>query len=161
MTEQVPTESGPEAPGSGTPIPGAGWRSAVAVVLVALTVAGAVGFTDDAWPFAPFRMFAHAVRPTGHIAKVDFVGVTRSGRTLHLDALAFGLRRAEVEGQKSLHGRLTDAQMASLARTWNSAHPSDPLVELRFRKIRTRLVDGHPMGSSSRIVQTWTTREPS
>ena len=139
-----------------TEIPGARWRSTIAVVLVALTVAGAVGFTDDAWPFAPFRMFAHAVRPTGRVTKVDFVGETRSGRELHLDASAFGLRRAEVEGQLPLHGTLTEAQMASLAQVWNDAHPGDPLVELGLRRIYRRLVDGHPGRSSSRVVQRWT-----
>jgi len=139
-------------------IPGMRWRSAVAVVLVLLTVMGATGFTDDDWPFAPFRMFAHAVKPTGRVAKVDFTGVTRSGRRHRFDASAFGLRRAEVEGQKSLSGRLTEEQMAGLAAVWNEAHPADPLVELRFRKIGQNLVDGRPVSYFSRVVQVWNAR---
>ena len=87
----------------------------MAVLLVALTVLGATALTDDSWPFAPFRMFAHPVRSTGRVAKVDFTALTASGRELRLDAEAFGLRRAEVEGQKDSSGRLTEAQMAGLA----------------------------------------------
>lgn len=136
-------------------LPGASWRSAVAVVLVVLTVTGAVAFTDDDWPFAPFRMFAHSVQPTGRVAKVDFVGITASGRDLRLDASAFGLRRAEVEGQQSRSGRLTGEQMASLAEVWNRAHRDDPLVELRLRRSGRNLVDGRPVSSFSSTVQTW------
>lgn len=143
------------------PIPGARWRSAVAVLLVALTVLGATALTDDSWPFAPFRMFAHPVRSTGRVAKVDFTALTASGRELRLDAEAFGLRRAEVEGQKSLSGKLTGAQMAALAAVWNDSHPSDPLVELRLRKIGQNLIDGHPVSYFSRVVQTWTARSGS
>lgn len=143
------------------PIPGAWWRSALAVALVALTMVGAVGLTDDDWPFAPFRMFAHAVAPTGRVTKVDFTGLTRSGREVRLDASAFGLRRAEVEGQQSPSGRLTAAQMASLAETWNRTHRSDPLVELHLRKIGRNLVDGRPVSSFARVVQTWTDRDGS
>ncbi|HNG25074.1 MAG TPA: hypothetical protein PLC03_13995 [Microthrixaceae bacterium] len=143
------------------PIPGARWRSAVAVLLVALTMLGATALTDDSWPFAPFRMFAHPVRSTGRVAKVDFTALTASGRELRLDAEAFGLRRAEVEGQKDSSGRLTEAQMAGLAAAWNRAHPSDPLVELRFRKFGRNLIDGHPVSDFSRVVQTWTARSGS
>ncbi|MBS1836813.1 MAG: hypothetical protein JST64_03855 [Actinobacteria bacterium] len=138
------------------PIPGAWWRSAVAVVLVVLTVVGATVLTDDDWPFAPFRMFSHPVKPTGRVTKVDFTGVTESGRELRLDASAFGLRRAEVEGQQSPSGRLTAEQMASLAAVWNKAHPSDPLVELRLRRTGRMLVDGRPEASYTKVVQTWT-----
>lgn len=128
----------------------------MAVLLVALTVIGATALTDDDWPFAPFRMFSHAVQPTGRVTKVDFTGVTESGRTLRLDASAFGLRRAEVEGQQSPSGHLTREQMASLAAVWNAAHRSDPLVELRLRKSGRMLVDGRPESSYQRIIQTWT-----
>lgn len=139
----------------GTRIPGAGWRSALVVALVAMTVIGSVAFTDDAWPFAPFRMFSVAVRPNGSVVKVDFLGTTASGRTLQLDAAAFGLRRAEVEGQQGDRGRLTDQQLAALAAGYNRAHPADPLVELRFRRLGRRLVDGEPGASYVRVLQTW------
>ena len=142
-------------------IPGFRWRSLVAVLLVGMTTVGAAGLTDDAWPFAPFRMFAHPVKSTGRVAKVDFTALTASGRELRLDAEAFGLRRAEVEGQKSLSGKLTGAQMAALAAVWNDSHPSDPLVELRLRKIGRNLIDGHPVSYFSRVVQTWTARSGS
>ena len=142
------------APG-GTSIPGSGWRSALAVLLIGMTVIGSIAFTDDAWPFAPFRMFSVAVKPNGRIVKVDFVGTTGSGRSLHLDASAFGLRRAEVEGQQGTGGRLTSAQLAALAHEWNRAHPSDPLVRLQFRRLGRTLRGGKPGRSFERILQTW------
>ena len=136
-------------------IPGFRWRSLVAVLLVGMTTVGAAGLTDDAWPFAPFRMFAHAVQPTGNVTKVEFVGTTESGRTMRMDALEFGLRRAEVEGQQGRGGRLTNAQMAGLVAEWNRRHRSDPLVSLEFRKLGKTLVDGRPVSSFTRTIQTW------
>ena len=138
-----------------TRTPGAGWRSVLAVVLIAMTVVGSVAFTDDAWPFAPFRMFSVAVKPNGRVVKVDFLGTTRSGRDLRLDAAAFGLRRAEVEGQQGRGGRLTDAQMAALVAEWNRTHRSDPLVTLQFRRLGRRLTDGMPGASFVKVIQTW------
>ncbi|UDY37749.1 hypothetical protein [Dermatobacter hominis] len=140
-------------------VPGAAWRSLVAVVLVAMTAIGAAGLTDDAWPFAPFRMFAHAVKPDGRVTKVDFVGTTASGEELRLDALAFGLRRAEVEGQQGPGGRLTHEQMADLVATYNAANPSDPLVALEFRRLGKDLVDGEPVSSFTETIQEWPATE--
>lgn len=136
-------------------VPGAGWRSLIAVLLVGMTAIGAAGLTDDAWPFAPFRMFAHAVKPDGRVTKVEFLGTTRSGDEIRLDALAFGLRRAEVEGQQGRGGRLTDEQMSELVATYNRTHASDPLVELEFRKLGKDLVDGEPVSSFTETIQVW------
>lgn len=133
----------------------------MAAALVGLTVVGAVGLTDDAWPFAPFRMFAHAVKPTGRVTKVEFLGTTESGREMRMDALEFGLRRAEVEGQQGRGGRLTDEQMAALVEGWNRANPADPLVELQFRKLGKNLVDGEPVSSFDETIQVWPTGEGS
>ncbi len=133
----------------------------MAAALVVLTVVGAVGLTDDAWPFAPFRMFAHAVKPTGRVTKVEFRGTTESGREMRMDALEFGLRRAEVEGQQGRGGRLTDEQMAGLVEVWNRDHPSDPLVQLEFRKLGKNLVDGEPVSSFEETIQVWPAGEGS
>ena len=154
VTEPVTeVDASPSAP------PGAGWRSLVALLLVAMTAIGAAGLTDDAWPFAPFRMFAHAVKPDGRVTKVEFLGTTRSGDEIRLDALAFGLRRAEVEGQQGRGGRLTDEQMAELVATYNRTHSSDPLVELELRKLGKDLVDGEPVSSFTETVQVWPATE--
>ena len=98
------TISPPEVPASG-PDPGAGetsgtgqkqqtaasdaferrlrsgmrWRGALAAGIVVLTLFGSTVLTDDSWPFAPFRMFAHAVKPNGRVVKVEFRGITESG----------------------------------------------------------------------------------
>jgi hypothetical protein len=139
----------------GTRTPGAGWRSALAIALIALVAVGSVAFTDDAWPFAPFRMFSVAVRPNGSVVKVDFLGTTASGRTRPMDAADFGLRRAEVEGQQGDGGRLSDRQLAALAAGYNRDHPADPLVELQFRRLGRRLIDGEPGESFVKVLQTW------
>ncbi|MFI5043758.1 MAG: hypothetical protein ACHQDC_03100 [Acidimicrobiales bacterium] len=174
------TISPPEVPASG-PDPGAGetsgtgqkqqtaasdafecrlrsgmrWRGALAAGIVVLTLFGSTVLTDDSWPFAPFRMFAHAVKPNGRVVKVEFRGITESGRTLRIDASAMGLRRAEVEGQQGRGGRLTDEQMADLARTWNDLHPGDPLVRLEFRKLGRDLVDGEPTAEFDELIEAW------
>ncbi len=140
--------------------PATRWRSVLAVVLVVMTVVGAVALTDDNWPFAPFRMFAHAVKPDGRVVKVDFIGTTRSGRTIHLDASAFGLRRAEVEGQQDRHARILTRQMHALFDEYNRAHPHDPLVHLEFRQLGSVLVDGKPVSRFQRSLQTWPPRTP-
>ena len=127
----------------------------MAVAIVVLTLFGSTVLTDDSWPFAPFRMFAHAVKPNGRVVKVEFRGVTESGGTLRIDASAMGLRRAEVEGQQGRGGRLTDEQMADLARTWNDRHPGDPLVRLEFRKLGRDLVDGEPTAEFDELIEAW------
>jgi hypothetical protein len=154
-------DAGAPAPAADVPVrlPGAGWRSLVAVVLVGMTAIGAAGLTDDAWPFAPFRMFAHAVKPDGRVTKVEFVGTTRSGDEIRLDALEFGLRRAEVEGQQGRGGRLSDEQMADLVAAYDDAHPSDPLESLEFRKLGKDLVDGKPVSSFTETIQVWPATE--
>jgi hypothetical protein len=147
-----PTEA---EPADASPRAGFGWRSTLAVVLVVMTVIGAAALTDDSWPFAPFRLFSVAVKPNGRVVKVDFIGTTESGRTVHLDAEDFGLRRAEVEGQQGEGGRLTMTLMGALFRTWNRAHPDDPLTRLQFRMLGRRLVGGRPVSSFSRILETY------
>lgn len=151
-TQSPRTDPAPAGPPRRT---GFGWRSVVAVVVVVMTVVGAAALTDDSWPFAPFRMFSVAVKPNGRVVKVDFLGTTASGRTIHLDAEAFGLRRAEVEGQQGAHGRLTLTQMGALFRTWNRSHPDDPLVRLEFRLLGRKLVGGRPVSSYSRILEVY------
>lgn len=135
--------------------PAGAWRSVVAVVVVALTVLGSTAFTDDSWPFAPFRMFARAVNPDGRVVKVAFEGTTEGGEVVALDALDFGLRRAEVEGQQGPGGRLTDEQMRALFDDYNAVHPDDPLAELRFRRLGRELEDGRPTATIDEVIQAW------
>jgi hypothetical protein len=69
---------------------------AAAFVLCGL-IAGSLFWRDDAWPLAPFRMFAiGTTRAVWALAlEADFA----DGRTHGVGFDAFGLRRAEVEGQ--------------------------------------------------------------
>jgi hypothetical protein len=87
--------------------------------------------------------------------KVAFEGTTDSGEVVALDALEFGLRRAEVEGQQGPGGRLTDEQMRALFDDYNAEHPGDPLVELRFRRLGRVLEDGRPTATIDEVIQAW------
>ena len=136
------------------------WRGLLALALVVMTLIGSTLLTDDSWPFAPFRMFSVAVKPNGRVVKVAFEGTTASGRQLALDAEAFGLRRAEAEGQQGHGGRLQTAQMAALAEAYNHRHPRDPLVRLDFKRLGRILVDGKPTATIDDVIQAWTAPAP-
>ncbi|HOT78500.1 MAG TPA: hypothetical protein PKY13_00875, partial [Microthrixaceae bacterium] len=72
--------------------------SYVSVVVIGLSVLGGFVLTDDAWPFAPLRMFSVGNNPDGVVRAMRLQGDTAAGH-LVLYADAFGLRRAELEEQ--------------------------------------------------------------
>lgn len=152
MSPVVDAVSDDAVPAAG---PGRTWRSVLAVVLVGLTVLGSTALTDDSWPFAPFRMFARAVKPDGRVVKVDFVVRTESGRVLRLDASEWGLRRAEVEGQQGAGGRLTEEQIEALVDDYDRRHPDDPIEVLEFRRRGRVLEDGQPTATIDELIQAW------
>lgn len=60
-------------------------------------LAGSLFWADDAWPFAPFRMFARAT--TNNVHALALEAGFADGRTKRVDFEVFNLRRAEIEGQ--------------------------------------------------------------
>ncbi len=157
------------SPGSATaaaPLPGKGERrvrDTVAVLLVVLTVVASFWLTDDAWPFAPFHMFATTTRQNGAVRKLEFRVDTVDGRRLHLDASAFHLRRAEAEGlvdMRLLDGRPTRCmsaeQLAAMADRYNSEHSGgDEITQLDQVWLIRHLRAGRVVSKERRIAQSW------
>lgn len=131
------------------------WRSVVAGTIVAAMIFSGFGLTDDAWPFAPFRMFSHANRLDGVAHSIGFAGTTAAGDDIRLDALDFGLRRAEVEGQRP-RVLANPGMLADLAETWNAAHAGDnELVRLEMLEIGRRIEDGRPTEHYDETLMVW------
>jgi hypothetical protein len=135
--------------------PGGWWRSLLAVVLVGGTVGG-LFMTDDAWPFAPFRMFTTAPGPETRIRAVRFDAVTVTGEEIRLKSGHFGLRRAEIEGQLNSDRSLDDARMRALFENYNSRHHGDEQIgSLTLVLAGWRLEDGRPKQRISERKATW------
>jgi hypothetical protein len=125
--------------------------------MVAGIAIGSLWATDDAWPFAPFRMYATATRLDGVVLKAGFRGTTRDGRTMDIPSSWTGLRPAEVEGQMGLRSKhLPPGALAQLAAAWNREHPpSQHLVRLALRLSGQRLRNGQPVARVAREVEVW------
>lgn len=140
-------------------------RNFIVVFVVAMTVISSIWWTDDAWPFAPFHMFATTTRPNGTVRKLEFRVDTVDGRRLHLDASAFDLRRAEAEGMVSMRPLngvptrcLSAADMAALAEQYNRRHAGrDRITKLDQVWLIRFLKDGRLVRKESRIAQSWPT----
>jgi hypothetical protein len=130
----------------------------VAVVVLGLIVWGSLGGTDDAWPFAPFRMFARATKVDGVITHPEFVAVHADGTTRRVFSTDFHLRRAEVEAFLTRGRGLPNRQLDGLAATYQRDNPEVELVELRVLEVGQRLAGGVPVEEIERVVQTWRRR---
>ena len=127
-------------------------------VLVAVTGALAVAMvvtslwgTDDAFPFAPYRMFSYANNPDGVVRVLRFEADLESGRRVRLDASSVGLRRAELEGQTPFGRRVPDHKLAAIARVYNERHDDD-MLHLQVVSRGVRLRNGKPQPGEELIV---------
>lgn len=120
--------------------------SYVSVVVIGLSVLGGFVLTDDAWPFAPLRMFSVGNNPNGVVRAMRLQGDTAEGPiTLYADA--FGLRRAELEEQTPWNRWVTDERVADLAAAYNKRHPSrPPLIHLQVVVTTTQMRNGERAG---------------
>lgn len=120
-------------------------RDVAVLAVAAALVAGSLAWSDDAWPFAPFRMFSSA--PTKSVKALALDAVRADGRVVRMPAEAFHLRRAELEGQAPrvvAHPRL----LGDLLAAYNRRAPAGGrLVQLRLLERRTGLVAGRPRPS--------------
>jgi hypothetical protein len=115
----------------------------VAAGLFALLVTGFLGGSDRTFPFMPWRMYSGPSPESRQIC--EFVGVSRSGRTIRLDLPqllpALGARRFHnilAQQCKSLQ-RATQrevlwpqhkATLQAAGRLYNRKHPEDPILQI-------------------------------
>ena len=123
------------------------WRSVVTLGLILVLLWGALWGQDDHFPFGPFRMYATTQQLDGRSAWYSIYGETADGERVFLTSLAYGLRRAEIEGQTN---RLVD-QPDLLCLIGNVAQSRRDLPELtRVVLVREwrQLENGRPVGAT-------------
>jgi hypothetical protein len=128
---------------------------AVAVLIIVPTFIGQIRGTDDAWPFAPFRMFASPTRRTTTILHPEFYGVFANGKRVAMFSTNFHLRPAEVESELDKRHRLPPRLLADIGETYNRLHPKHPLEELDLRMVGQAIKDGRPGRLVNDIVERW------
>ncbi|HBX77910.1 MAG TPA: hypothetical protein DEG43_09705 [Acidimicrobiaceae bacterium] len=125
------------------------------VLVATLTVFGSLWFTDDAFPFAPFRMFSVANDPNGLVSAMAVRVEFDNGEERLLRAGDFGLRRAELEGQTRSDRWADTAKLGALAASYNRRH-SRQIIHLQIVSISVRLRDGEPTDETSeRVIGDW------
>lgn len=124
-------------------------RSLFVVFLILGLFAGSLFGSDDAWPFAPFRMFARATTTDVHVLalEADFVG----GTTKRVDFGYFKLRRAEVEGQINRFTKHPE-MLADLIASYNHQASTwrEEMVALRVLSRRAPIENGKPVPGDSK-----------
>jgi hypothetical protein len=131
-------------------------RLAIAVILFGLLLAGTAWGQDDHFPFGPFRMYATRQRLDGTTSWYRLEATTVDGQRIFLPGAAYGLRRAELEGQ--IPRFLADPELlGDLASAYEVRRPDGPeLVEVHLVKWRQRLARGQPSGDpTSETVASW------
>jgi hypothetical protein len=132
-------------------------RLAAVAAVFGLLLAGTAWGQDDHFPFGPFRMYATRQRLDGPTNWYRIEGVTDQGRVVFVSGAAYGMRRAELEGQiPRLVG--DPSLLGDLAVAYGRRRPDGPeLIELRLVRTSQQLEDGSPVGEPAhRVVATWT-----
>ncbi len=131
-------------------------RLAVAAVVFVLLLAGTAWGQDDQFPFGPFRMYATRQRLDGTTSWYQLEATTVDGQRILLPGAAYGLRRAELEGQ--IPRFVADpGLLGQLAYAYEVRQPDGPdLVEVHLVKWRQPLEGGRPSGDpTSKTVASW------
>jgi len=126
------------------------WWSVASVVVLAVTVLGGFVLTDDAWPFAPFRMFSVGNNPNGVVRRMALVVDTPTGPDA-VGAARVGLRRAELEEQTPWNRRVPDDRLEDLARTYNERNQL-PVRHLQVVVFTTQMRNGEKFGEETQAV---------
>jgi len=127
----------------------------VAVVFGALLL-GTVRGQDHDFPFGPFRMYATRQRLDGVSSSYRIEAVTSEGRLVFVPGAAYGMRRAEIEGQ--IPRLVAQPELLSeLASAYHRRRPGAPeLVEIHLVRRRQQLDAGRPVGTPvDQVVATW------
>jgi hypothetical protein len=127
-------------------------RLAIAGVLLALTVAGAIWGDDSEFPFGPERMYSTRNDPNSPVVSTRVVGLTAAGEEVRLSGGQVGLRRAEFEGQFT-RVREHPELLALLAGAYADRHPdAPPLVDVEVVHREFQLVHGKSTGEYTDTV---------
>lgn len=131
-------------------------RTAVTLVVVALTLAGTLVGQDDDFPFGPFRMYSTRDDPDGTVVSTRVEATSPDGRVLVVDERSTGLRRAEVEGQVHRFRR-DPSLLGALSRAHDRLRPDEPpYAEVRVVERRYVLRNSRPTGEQTeRVVASW------
>lgn len=128
-----------------------------------LTATALVGFgllagtffgNDDNFPFGPFRMYSTSTRD--QIAVLVFEGVTVDGQRIDIPSARFGLRRAELDGQRRLLEE-DPTLMAHIAESYERFNPDGPHLQALAMVQEIHLLDdsGRPVTSEREVVAVW------
>jgi hypothetical protein len=129
----------------------------LAVLIIVPAFIGQIAGTDDAWPFAPFRMFASPTKRTTSILHPEFYGYFGDSTRVAMFSTNFRIRPAEVESELDRQHHMPQRMLADIAQTYNENHPKHPLTQLDLRMVGQHIIDGAPAKKINRVVQTWTT----
>ncbi len=121
-------------------------RQAATAIVVALLLAGTVAGADDDFPFGPLRMYATRQRLDGTTSWYRIEATTADGELVFVPGAAYGMRRAELEGQ--IPRFVADPSLlGELAVAFTARRPDEPpLVEIRLVKRSQQLAGGRPSG---------------
>jgi hypothetical protein len=130
-------------------------RRAATVLVAALLLAGTFWGDDDHFPFGPFRMYSTTNEPSGTVKVIRFEGLTAEGATVTLRTGAFGLRPAEVDGQRSRF-RQDPGLLRHLVTAYERFNPGEPqLVELRLLSGEHQLRNWRPVSYREETLAVW------
>jgi len=119
-------------------------------------VLGTIRGQDSDFPFGPFRMYATRQRPDGVSASYRIEAITTEGRLMFVPGAAYGMRRAEIEGQIPRFVA-RPALLSQLAVAYHRRRPDAPeLVEIHLVRRRQQLEGSRPTGPPvDQVVATW------
>ena len=129
-------------------------RMVIALGVLLALVAGTFWGDDEHFPFGPFRMYSVRNDPNGTISATKVNGTSVDGRELRIRLEAFGLRRAELDGQ--LWRFANDSRLAGiLAETYEEMGGRPALSELWIYRVYYQLEEGRIVDSFERTLGAW------
>ncbi len=113
---------------------------------LALLLTGTLVGSDDHFPFGPFRMFATSDSPDTPAPDTRVEGIDATGALIELGQDATGIRRAEIEGQRSRY-EADPELLREVADAYADRHPGAPeVVEVRIVVRWHGIEGGRPTG---------------
>lgn len=126
-----------------------------AVILGALLM-GTIWGEDDHFPFGPLRMYSVKNELDGRVRSLEVHGITENGEDMIVPFQAFGMRRADVEGQLGKLHEPPESVLHALSRARERLNPRGPrFVELRLSERVFILDNGYPVDERVETLAVW------